>query len=333
MSNPCLVELVRGGLVESTHVGAFAVTRSNGDVVASAGDIARPIFPRSAIKALQCLPLIESGAADRYGFGDAEIALACASHSGTAGHADLARAMLQRAGQSPSALACGAHDPMHEGAARELARRREPYTSLHNNCSGKHAGMVCTCAHHGDPIAGYLDVSHPHQQRIARVLADFCGDGFRVDRYGIDGCSAPNWAVPLKPLARAFAAFMTGDGLSPERRRATSRIVKACMARPDMVAGPGRFDTTVMTALPGQIFMKTGAEGVYCGGFPELGLGFAVKIDDGNKRASEAVVEAMVQRFLPSAPVLGALGVTKNWVGIETGATRVSEAVRSALGL
>ena len=207
MTNPTLVELTRGGLVESTHTGAFVLARANGEVVATAGDIARPIFPRSAIKALQCLPVIESGAAERYGFGDAEIALACASHSGTAGHADLARAMLQRAGQDPAALACGAHDPMHDASARELARRGERFTSLHNNCSGKHAGLVCTCAHLGDPIAGYLAVAHPHQQRIARVLADFCGDDFKADRYGVDGCSAPNWAIPFQPIARAFAQF------------------------------------------------------------------------------------------------------------------------------
>jgi L-asparaginase II len=327
-----LVELTRGGLVESVHSGAFAVCRANGACVAAAGDINRAIFPRSAIKALQSLPLVESGAADRYGFGDAEIALACASHSGTAGHADLAHAMLSRAGQTPAALACGAHDPKHEASARELARRGERFSPLHNNCSGKHAGMVCTCVHTGDPVEGYLDVKHPHQQRIAKVLHDFCGEDFKADRYGIDGCSAPNWALPVKALATAFATYVSGDGLSPDRRRATERIAKACMARPDMVAGPGRLDTTAMTALAGKVFMKTGAEGVYCGGFPALGLGFAVKIDDGAKRAAEAVTEAIIKTYLPDAPALGATGVTRNWQGIETGMTRVSDTTRRELG-
>jgi L-asparaginase II len=331
VTNPILVELLRGGLVESQHAGAFIIARANGEAVAAAGDVSRPIFPRSAVKALQALPLVETGAADQFGFGDAELALACSSHSGTAGHADLARAMLAKAGQGASALACGAHDPTHEASARELARRGERFSALHNNCSGKHAGMVCTCQHRGDPVAGYLDIAHPHQQRIARVFADFCGDGFKADRYGIDGCSAPNWALPLKDLARAFALYMTGDGLSPDRRRATERIAKACMARPDLVAGPGRMDTTAMIALKGRVFMKTGAEGVYCGGFPALGLGFAVKVDDGNKRAAEAITEAIIKRFIDDTPSLGAYGPIKNWAGTAVGETRAADALLRAL--
>lgn len=333
MSNPVLIELLRGGIVESAHAGAFVVARSNGDVVAVAGDIVRPIFPRSAIKALQALPLIETGAADQYGFGTAELALACASHAGTAGHADLAHAMLRRAGQLVAALACGAHAPTHEPSARELVRRGERYSALHNNCSGKHAGMVCTCTHRGDPVAGYLSVDHPHQQRIARVLADFCGEGFVASRYGIDGCSAPNWAIPLRDLARAFATLGSGDGLTPERRHAAKRLVDACMARPDMVAGPDRMDTTAMTALGHRVFMKTGAEGVYCGAVPNLGLGFAVKIDDGNKRGSEAVVEAIVKHVVADAPALGALGPIRNWAGAAVGETRAADALRRALSL
>jgi L-asparaginase II len=299
--------------------------------VAAAGDGRAPIFPRSAIKALQALPLLETGAADRYGFGDAELALACSSHSGTAGQAELARTMLGRAGQTPSALACGAHAPTHDASARELARRGERFSALHNNCSGKHAGMVCTCVHAGDPVQGYLDVAHPHQQRIARVLSDMCGDGFDAKRYGIDGCSAPNWALPLDALARGFAQMVSGDGLAPQRRQAAERLVKACMARPDLVAGPDRMDTTAMTALAGRIFMKTGAEGVYCGGFPLLGLGFAVKIDDGNKRGAEAVVEALIARYLPNAGPRGALGPIRNWAGTSVGEVRIGEALERAL--
>lgn len=324
MTNPVLVELTRGGLVESAHMGTLVLARPNGEHIIALGDIARPIFPRSAIKALQALPLIETGAAERYGFGDAEIAIACASHSGTAAHADLVASMLASAKLDASALACGAHAPTHEASARALAAADGQYTALHNNCSGKHSGMVCTCAHVGDPVQGYLDVRHPHQQRIAQVLADFCGDGFSASRYGIDGCSAPNWVIPVAHLAKAFAAYITGDGLTPTRRAATERIAKACMARPDMVAGPERLDTLAMTALPGKMFMKTGAEGVYCGAFPAHGLGFAVKIDDGTKRGAEAVVSGLIQHFYPAANVFGALGTTRNWVGIETGATRLS---------
>jgi L-asparaginase II len=324
MTHPILVELTRGGHVESVHTGTLAVSYPSGQPLIALGETQRPIYPRSAIKALQALPVLETGAAERYGFGDAEIAIACASHSGTEAHADLASAMLTSANLGTAALACGAHAPMHEASARALAAAGKSFSALHNNCSGKHSGMVCTCSHVGDPVAGYLDVDHPHQQRIARVLADFCGDGFSAKRYGIDGCSAPNWAIPVAHLAKAFAVYITGEGLSPSRKAATSRIARACMARPDMVAGPERLDTLAMTALPGKVFMKTGAEGVYCGAFPELGLGFALKIDDGNKRGAEAVVAGLLQRFYPAAGTFGALGVTKNWVGIETGATRLS---------
>ncbi len=331
MPNPVLVELIRGGLVESVHTGAFALLRPNGEVAISTGDITRPVFPRSAVKAFQALPLIESGAADHFGFGDAEIAIACASHSGTPEHTAMAQSMLARAGLTVTALACGAHDPMSERSAKEMFKAGLQATALHNNCSGKHSGMVCTCRHCGDPVAGYLDVRHPHQLRIARVFHDFCGDGFDAKRFGIDGCSAPNWAIPLKHLAQAFAVFITGHGLSADRRRATERIATACMRRPDMVAGPGRLDTTAMTALPGKVIMKTGAEGVYCGALPEHGLGFALKIDDGNKRAAEAIVADLLSRLYPTAGNFGAIGATKNWVGIETGMTRLSDAMDHVL--
>jgi L-asparaginase II len=324
MTNPVLVELTRGGLVESTHTGSVVLARPNGEAVMSLGEVQRPIFPRSAVKALQALPLIETGASDRYGFGDAELALACASHSGTADHASRADAMLSAAKLDAGALACGAHAPMHEASARALAAAGHPFTALHNNCSGKHSGMVCTCAHTGDSVAGYLDVRHPHQHRIIRAMADFCGDGFSATRYGIDGCSAPNWAVPVAHLATAFAIYISGHGLAAERRAATERITKACMARPDMVAGPDRVDTLAMAALPGKVFMKTGAEGVYCGAFPEHGLGFAIKIDDGNKRGAEAVVAGLIHHLYPAGGTFGVLGVTRNWVGTETGTTRLS---------
>ncbi len=332
MSNPVLVELTRGDLVESVHTGALAVARPNGELLLSVGDIGKPIFPRSAIKSMQAIPVIETGAADRYSFGGQEIAISCASHSGTPAHADLSASMLARAGLDVTALGCGAHDPIHELSAKEMFKAGKAPSALHNNCSGKHSGMACTCAHCGDPVAGYLDINHPHQQRIAKVLHDFCGDGFDIKRYGIDGCSAPNWAIPLKPLAKAFAQIVTGDGLSATRRATCERITAACMAHSDMVAGPGRMDTEAMTALGGKLFMKTGAEGVYCGGFPSLGIGFALKIDDGNKRASEAVTAGLIHRLLGTSEWPGtALGPFKNFKGTHVGDTRLAESARKAI--
>ncbi len=331
MTNPVLVELTRGRLVESIHTGALALARPNGEIVVALGDIQRLVFPRSAIKALQALPLIESGAADRFEFGTAEIALACSSHSGTPRHVAVARAMLERAGLTPDALGCGAHDPTHEASARQLSAAGGKPTALHNNCSGKHAGMLATCVHCGDSVAEYFKPVHPHQQRIARVLAEFTGAPVSAEWVAVDGCSAPNWPLAIRDLARAFARFVTGEGLSTERAKATRRITEACAAEPELVAGPGRLDTTAMTRLGKRVFMKSGAEGIYCGGLPEQGLGFALKIDDGSKRASEAVITGLLQRVFEDAKNLGALGPFKNWRGIEVGETRLASACVRAL--
>lgn len=330
MFNPVLVELTRGPLVESVHRGAFAIAKPNGELVASLGDVARPVFPRSAVKAFQCLPLIESGAAEAFGFGDREISIACASHSGTAAHAELAASMLARAKLGEPALGCGAHEPMLESAARALAARGEKPSQLHNNCSGKHAGMCACAVHHKEDPAGYWRPDHPVQRRIAQVLRAYTGEALGADVLGIDGCSAPNWAIPLASLATAFARFITAEGPGKPHRAASERIAKAVWAAPDMVAGPGRLDTVVMSKVPGQVFMKTGAEGVYCGAFPKLGLGFAVKIDDGTKRASEAVTVALLNRLLPATRGLGEAAIMKNWRGTEVGGTRVSDEVARA---
>jgi L-asparaginase II len=324
MHNPVLIELTRGAQVESRHTGSLAIVRPNGEIVVAMGDVKRPVFSRSAIKSLQALPLIETGAADRFALGPAEIALACASHSGTPRHVATARGMLEKAGLTHAALGCGAHDPGDEAAARAMLRRDETPTALVNNCSGKHSGMVSTAVHMGEPVDGYLRHDHPVQVRIARSVAEMTGADLGEDVRGIDGCSAPNWAIPLTGLAQAFARYVTGDRLAPDRKAAARRVQEACWAAPEMVSGPGRLDTLAMTALPGKIFLKTGAEGVYCGAFPATGLGFALKIDDGAKRASHAVAAALLQHVFPGFTAPGLLGPTRNWRGIEVGETRAA---------
>jgi L-asparaginase II len=331
MSNPVLVELTRGGLVESVHRGALALARPNGELVAAVGEVAKPVYPRSAIKAFQTLAMIETGAADHFGFADREIALMSASHSGTADHVALAASMLARAGHGPEALGCGAHVPMGDMAGVAFHRAGDAATALHNNCSGKHAGMVAACAHCAEPVQGYWEPAHPHQQRIRRVLSEFSGADLGAKVVGVDGCSAPNWAMPLAGTARAFAQFISGEGAARHRRAAVERIAKACWAAPDMVAGPGRLDTAMMSELPGKVFMKTGAEGVYCGAFPALGLGFAVKIDDGNGRASEAVTREIVARLVPGAEHVGGSRPLTNWRGIEVGRIGPAEPLEKAL--
>jgi L-asparaginase II len=332
MSNPVLIELTRSHLVESVHTGAIAVARPSGELVLEIGDVRRPVFPRSAIKAFQCLPLIETGAADRLGFGAGEIALACASHSGTERHVGVVRAMLDRVGFGPEALGCGAHDPVHEPSAKALARCGEPATALHNNCSGKHAGMLCTARLMGEPADGYLALSHPVQQRILATFEAFTDHRIGHDRIGIDGCSAPNFATPLADLARAFACFITGEGAAAGRRAACERIAESCWTEPELVAGPGRLDTLLMSRLPGRVLVKTGAEGVYCGALPGLGLGIALKIDDGARRASEAALVHLLDRLVPGArTAAGGDSTICNWQGAVVGETRAAPALSRAL--
>ncbi|MBL8565459.1 MAG: asparaginase [Hyphomicrobiaceae bacterium] len=331
MTNPVLIEVTRGPLVESVHKGAVAVVTAAGATILHIGDVARPVFPRSSIKALQCLPLIESGAADRFGYGNAEIALACASHTGTDRHAALAGQMLASLGLGEADLGCGAHMPLGSSAMKALIRSGREPSQLHNNCSGKHAGMLATALHSGEAAEGYWQASHPVQRRVHKALVELSGLPLGEDVMGLDGCSVPNWAMPLSTLARTFARFVTGHGLSPDRRRAAERIAAACWAEPELVAGPGRADTLVMRRLPGRVFMKTGAEGVYAGGFPEFGVGFALKIDDGTTRASAGAAMALVERIVPEARGLMARKVLRSWRGIEVGEIRTAPALERAL--
>ena len=297
MANPVVVEAMRGGLVESTHRGAGAVVDADGRVVMAFGDAERPVYPRSAVKALQALPLVECGAADRFGLTDKEVALSCASHSGSDDHVATARSMLAKAGYDEQALECGAHWPLGEDEARALARSGRRPTALHNNCSGKHAGFVClSCAMGVDP-KNYVAPYHAVQREVAAAIEAVTGARLSGAMRGVDGCAIPTYAVPLVALARGFARFGTGQGLSQGRRNAAAHIRAAVAAHPATVAGRGRFDTEVMSALGARVFTKSGAEGVFCAALPESGLGLAVKADDGAGRAAQVMIAALICRF------------------------------------
>lgn len=325
MSNPTIVEVQRGGFVESEHRGAYAVVGANGRIIAQAGDIARPVYPRSAIKAFQALPLIESGAAEALGLTDEEIALACASHSGEAQHVRAARSILAKAKLDEGLLECGAHMPMNVESARTLVRNGEEARAIHNNCSGKHAGMLAVAARTGALPNGYVKRDHAVQRTVARIIDELCD--VRTDElpFGIDGCSVPTWAVPLGKLALGFERFLSGETLAPARAAAARRIIGAVRAHPDMVAGTDRFCTRLMQAVP-RAFVKTGAEGVFAGGVPHAGIGIAVKCDDGATRAAEVAMASLLASLDVWTPeerrALSAFSTVSlsNWRKIETGA-------------
>jgi L-asparaginase II len=331
-ANPILVNALRGSAIESVHRGALAVVDADGAVHTALGDIHRPVFPRSAVKVLQALPLVASGAADALGLTDPELALACASHGGEPLHAQTAAGMLAKAGVAVQALECGTHWPYFDSAIKAMAAAGETPSALHNNCSGKHAGFVCLgclLARDGDRrdfLRGYVRPDHPVMREVTAALQAATGYDLAQAPVGTDGCSIPTYAIPLRQLAHAFARVGTGTGLGADHARAAARLRAAVAAAPFMVAGTGRFDSRVMERLGARVFCKVGAEGMYCAALPELGLGVAVKMDDGNNaRACEVVMAAVIERLLPLDE--GDAGFMRgfsdvglhNWNGIEVG--------------
>ena len=337
MTDPILVDVTRGDLVESSHAGALAVSDASGRLILALGDVSRGVFPRSAVKALQALPLIETGAADRYGLTDAEIALACASHRGEPLHVETARGALAKAGRDEACLECGVHWPSNEEVMRGLAQRGEKPTQLHNNCSGKHSGFICTACHEGEDPKGYVKPDHKVQRRVRAALSETMGVAIDDRAMGVDGCSIPTYATPLSATARAFARFATGEGFDSTRAQAAKRIRAAVAAHPFMVSGSGKFDTVLMGALKERAFIKTGAEGYYCAALPELGLGVALKCNDGAGRAAEVVMASVISALLPlngdeRKVVDSARRVTmSNWNKIVVGELRASLDLTKAL--
>lgn len=294
-ANPVLVEVTRGTLVESRHRGSAVVVDIAGKVAARWGDQSARIYPRSAVKPLQAIPLVESGAADAAGLGDEEIAVACASHGGEPRHTGIVAAWLERIGLAVGDLECGAHWPSHEESAHALAAKGEPPTALHNNCSGKHTGFLGTARHRGEATRGYVRFDHPVQQRLLGTLEAMCGLELGDAPRGIDGCAIPTIAVPLENLAFAMARFGAPDDLPAERAAACRRIAAAIAAEPFMIAGSGRYCTEIVAATGGRAIVKTGAEGVFCAALPEYGLGVALKCDDGAGRAAEVMMSAVLR--------------------------------------
>jgi L-asparaginase II len=316
-----LIELWRGGMRESLHYGHAVICDRQG-VVEAWGKPSTVIFPRSSCKMIQALPLIESGAADAAGLTDRQLALACASHSGAHIHVSAVQDWLAGLGLGESDLRCGSHMPRDPAENRRLTCSDTAPCQCHNNCSGKHAGFLTLNRHlRGGP--DYEQPDHPVQQAVKAAFQEVTDE--TSPGYGIDGCSAPNWACTLEGLGRAMAAFAAPG--QDRRGQAMRRLVDAMRAHPDLVAGEGRSCTVLMRACAGQAALKTGAEAVFVGILPERGLGIALKIADGATRASEAAITALLRHLgVLSAddPVVGQFlpAPIRNWRGIATGHLR-----------
>lgn len=329
MSTEPLIEIIatRGGVLESTHRVHAVVAGPDGIATHVFGDPDRMIFPRSSIKALQALPLVESGAAAAHGLSQAELALSCASHEGEVFHTDTVAAWLQRIGLTEDALACGPQWPRRLHDQNDLVRSGAEPVRRHNNCSGKHTGMLTTALHLGDVPQGYQDRRHPVQERIFAAMGEIAGYDLGNAPFGIDGCSAPNPSLPLLSVATAAArvAESAADRLGVVRADACRTLCHAMHAHPEMIGGTARVDTDLIRASDGRILSKTGAEGVYVAYLPEQKLGLALKVEDGSSRASAAALWSVLDTLgllddgLRRAMTEHCRPPIRNWDGLVTG--------------
>jgi L-asparaginase II len=319
------VRVVRGQLTECIHHGHLAVVNVNGVILHSAGEPTFVTYARSTAKPLQAIPVIESGAADHYNFSDEELALFCASHNGEQGHTETAFRTLNKIGLDAGHLQCGIHEPFHAPTTAYMREHHIKPNALHNNCSGKHSAMLALATHLHAPYEGYLSIEHPVQQLMLQIVSDMSGVPANELVIGIDGCGVPVFGMGLHQLARAYAALGNPEQLSDIRANACRRIVQAITQHPYYIAGSNRFDTVLIQTTKGRIIGKMGAEGVYAITIPELGLGIALKIEDGAKRALHpSVTEALVQLDLLTAQEQAELKTyhrpsLKNWQGTIVG--------------
>jgi len=307
MSSEILAHVIRGETVESIHRGHLHVIDGEGNVVASIGDPSTVTYFRSAAKPFQALPFITSGAADAFGFTEDEIAMAIASHSGEKMHVEYVSLMLERIGMAESDLHCGAHAPFYAADAERMIREGETPTQLHNNCSGKHAAMLALAKHIGADTATYELTENRIQKRILRCISDFTGIAESDIAQGIDGCAAPNFAIPVAAMAKSFANLVFPLNFHPAVQSAASRITHAMMRHPELIGGTERLDTILMQAAPGKIISKVGADGVWlCGVLPSdkypRGLGIALKVEDGDDHRGRPVIAVEILKQLDLLP-------------------------------
>jgi L-asparaginase II len=304
METPILAKVIRGETVESVHRGHLIAIGGNGKVQVSIGNPRTVTYLRSAAKPFQAIPCITSGAADVFGFTEEEIALACASHSGEPIHVETCARMLEKAGLSESDLRCGKHLPFNEKEMERLIRSDAEITQLYNNCSGKHAAMLAFAKYIDADTTRYLQCDHPVQQEILKTLSVFCEIPREDIAIGIDGCVAPNFAMPLDAMARGFLNLVAAPAdLADDIRSAAKRVVDAMLHHPELIGGTERLDTILMKAAPGEFISKVGADGIWlCGILPSekypAGLAIALKIEDGDDKRARPVVAVEILKRL-----------------------------------
>ena len=290
-----LIQLSRGGIAECLHLGAIAVANRHGHITAQVGDPHWRTFTRSTLKALQALPFMEGGGAQYFGLNSAHVALLCASHGGEDSHVAVAREMLAKAGVGVQSLRCGCHVPSVYAQLEQQPPAGAVFDETHNNCSGKHAGFLSYCVQHGLPLEDYIDAGHPLQQAVRRDVARAVGMDASDMTLGIDGCSAPNYAMPLWRLAYGYARLASGSA-DAEFGSSFAQLSDAMTQHPHLVSGTGRNDLAFMQAGRGDWVSKVGADGVQVVGSKSRGEAFAIKIIDANKPALFAAsVEVMEQ--------------------------------------
>ena len=338
-----LVELTRGGIVESIHLGALAAVDSDGILLAAFGNSDMVSFPRSSMKPFQALPLVENGGMEAFGLTDEELAIICASHAGTNEHVRVLKSIHQKVGLQLSDLQCGVHWPIDKETTFQMRLLGETPDSYRHNCSGKHSGMLTQAKLLEQSLDDYLTPVHLVQQNIRRAVSSMCGIHRDDMIFGVDGCSAPVYAMPLSSFAWAIARLVDPVNLDEERQIACQRITSAMIAYPEMVAGPGQLDSVLMQVMSGKVIAKGGAEGyqligVMPGAIAEnsKGIGIAFKIADGDpsRRATQRVVVEMLKALGFEAEMASEAfasfnqPILRNFRGIEIGNIRLARPIQ-----
>ena len=291
------VNIIRGSQVESRHQVSAVIINSGGQIIRQYGQATQKIFPRSSIKCLQAIPIFTSKAIDKFNITDIELALAGASHSGELKHVTAVKHWLEKLGLSVQDLECGTHAPSNQNAFLYAAQDGVEFTAAHNNCSGKHTGMLSSCLAFGFQTKGYAQAEHPLQSEIKKIIETFCSSRVSTNEIAIDGCSLPTYFLPLQSLALAMARFADCENFRPEYAEAAQRLTKSFIKEPFYVAGTDRYCTDMIKLLDGKGFVKTGAEGVMFASIPALKAGIAVKAHDGHSRAAETAMSYLLSEI------------------------------------